>query len=280
MGPNLACALTWRFSGAEQCLWHQRDEGRGRPSRFWERLAVRNSSCFVSNSDQGTHFLMQELLIPKERIHFIPNAVDPSPPMYTRKQWRENLGITENTTCVCMVANLHAHKDHATLLRAWQLVQKRWETGCGIKPLPLLLLAGRFGNTADRLQKLARESALANTVRFLGPVNDISGLLGAVDLGVFSSYREGMPNAVLEYCAAGLAVVATDIPGTRAIVGEKANHWLTPPKDPGALAVRLLELLENVEVRRRTGECNRFRAEKEFGPERLISTYKQLFRIP
>jgi len=100
-------------------------------------------------------------------------------------------------------------------------------------------------------------------------VEDISGLLFAADLGVFSSRLEGCPNGVLESMAAGLAVVATDCPGIREAVGDEALPWLVPPGDPETMAAKLLELAEHPDLRAELAIQNRQRIESEFTLERM-----------
>ena len=149
-------------------------------------------------------------------------------------------GIDDRTLVGCMVGNLHQYKDHETLLRAWRIVveELRIQGLCSV-----LLLAGRFENTHEKLKALALNLELGRNVRFLGSVNEISELLASVDLGVFSSRNEGCPNGVLECMASGLAVAATDIPGTRDALGEEGQSMLTPPGDHMALAANIVRLL-------------------------------------
>jgi glycosyltransferase involved in cell wall biosynthesis len=61
---------------------------------------------------------------------------------------------------------------------------------------------------------------------------------------------------VLEYMAAGLPVVGTDIPGIREIMGEEGGRFLAPPDDAEGLAAALLELVTNPEIRRAAGSEN------------------------
>ena len=66
------------------------------------------------------------------------------------------------------------------------------------------MLAGRFDSKYDDLLALTTDLKLQENIIFLGWVDDIPGLLSAVDICVFSSLTEGSPNGVLESMAAGL----------------------------------------------------------------------------
>jgi glycosyltransferase involved in cell wall biosynthesis len=201
----------------------------------------------------------------RQKIHWLPNAVDLEPAQANRLTWRRRLGLDESQFVACMLGNLHANKDHATLLHAWREVIVR--EGRNGWP-PVLLLAGRWDNRANSLCVLAQELELFQEVRFLGAVGDVSGLLAAADLAVFSSRREGCPNGVLEAMATGLPVVATDIPGTRDALGSDAGECLVPAGDSAAMANRILRLFSDPGLRTREGKKNALRVESEFAPDR------------
>jgi len=54
-----------------------------------------------------------------------------------------------------------------------------------------------------------------------------------------------LPTVILESMAAGVAVVGTDIPGTRELVQDQTTGWLAKPQDAGSLAQAILEGLQD-----------------------------------
>lgn len=260
--PNLVCALMWKAAGARLCIWNQVDEGLLLHGGVLHRLAVRLPHCFISNSTGGRDFLSRTYGLPPGRITVIHNGIAPPKPIHGRDEWRRRLGVEPDATLACMVANLSRHKDHETLLHAWAGISPR--PG---RPRTELLLAGRFDGTEDRLSRLCEDLAIGDRVRFLGPVDDVDGLLGACDLFVYSSRSEGIPNAVLEAMAAGLPVVATDIPGIREAVGDDGRPFLAPAGDSAALADRIELLLDGAELRNSLGARLQRRAESHFSVE-------------
>jgi glycosyltransferase involved in cell wall biosynthesis len=165
-----------------------------------------------------------------------------------------------------MIANLHANKDHATLLRAWRDLVSGWNAK---RRKPVLVLAGRHDGAYESLTALAAELKIDDSVRFLGPVSDVCGLLSAIDLGVFSSRSEGCPNAVLETMAAGLPVVATDSEGIREVVGPAGARLLAAAGDSAALATVLTTLANDTQLRAEIGAHNRERVRKNYDPLRM-----------
>jgi glycosyltransferase involved in cell wall biosynthesis len=174
-----------------------------------------------------------------------------------------------------MVANMTPYKDHETLLRAWQPVM---ETLSARNQSALLVLVGRLGPTYPALHTLARNLHVERSVRFLGVVDDISGLLDVLDIGVLSSLSEGSPNAVLEYMAAGLPVVATDIPSIRQVLGNQANACLVRPKDVRSFADQLLSFLGDPQRRATVGRANQQRSRQFYALEAMHRKMVQIIK--
>lgn len=137
-----------------------------------------------------------------------------------------------------MVATLERHKDHATLLRAMPAV---------IRALPEaeLWLAGD-GSLREHLEALAASLGLGGSVVFLGSRRDVPALLGQSDVFVFSTTREeGLGTVLIEALAAGLPVVASDVPACREVLAGGRWGALVPAADPAALATALIAGMRN-----------------------------------
>jgi glycosyltransferase involved in cell wall biosynthesis len=93
-----------------------------------------------------------------------------------------------------------------------------------------------------------------------------------------SSYREGMPKALLEAMACGVPCITTDAPGCRDAVRHDDNGLLVPIKDAEALAEAIKRLLQNPDEQQRMGARGRERAEKEFNQEIIIQQTLDVYR--
>jgi glycosyltransferase involved in cell wall biosynthesis len=271
---NVLCGLIWPWTGARTCLWHQRDVSPFRRLGLaWQRRAVRLTPLFAAVSRAAADHLVQTLGAPQKRVSVIRSRTELAPAQADRAAWRRRLGVGEEALLACMPAHLHVHKDHAILLRAWRRVVDR--LGAEGRSA-VLLLAGRPAGTEDALKALAYDLELGRSVRFLGEVEDVAGLLAACDVGVLSSRREGLSQAVLECMATGLPVAGTDIPGIREAVGEEGLPFLAAPGDDEGLAQALLRLAEDEALRRTLGERNKERVRAEFNPERALAQHAEL----
>src|SRR3954468_2377666 len=261
MFQNVLCGLTWRAGGARACIWNQRDEGRSRMGRWLEAIALHQTPRYISNSTHGAEFLTDTLRVASEKVSVVHNGVDLSSSAGPPREWRTELGIPANAFVACMVANLHLKKDHATLGTAWRTVVDRLEPSA--TPAHLLL-AGVPGDAGEAIVQQIADLSLGGRVHLLGEVRDVAGLFRQVDVSVFSSFAEGIPNAVLESMAAGLAVVATDYPGIREAVGAIGAPWLVRPRDPHDLAERILVAAARPEQRAELGRAGQERVRTQF----------------
>lgn len=265
-GPNVVCGLVWKWTGARASVWNQRDEGivpYGSPTVGW---AAKLTPRFISNSECGGQFLIDKLHVDPAKVRVIPNGIAPVAPESDRHAWRERLAVDDRSFVACMVANLHALKDHVTLLHAWRKVVSEFDRN---ERSALLVLAGRHDGAYESLTALATDLKLNGAVRFAGPVSDVAGLLSASDVSVFSSRSEGCPNAVLESMAAGLPVAGTDITGIREVVGPTGVEFLAPPGDADSLAAVLLKLAADPALCARSGAQNRARIREHYDSLRM-----------
>src|SRR5262249_31285663 len=141
------------------------------------------------------------------RLTVIPNGIDPIPFDRAEPAPRAALGVPDEGPLALSVGRLDFQKGVPNLLDAAERV---------IAPRPTwhLVLAGDGPDRAWLLRQLSERPALHDRVRWLGPRDDIPGLLKSADVLVHAALWEGMPNAVLEAMAAQRAVVGTAIEGT------------------------------------------------------------------
>jgi glycosyltransferase involved in cell wall biosynthesis len=127
-------------------------------------------------------------------------------------------------------------------------------------------LAGRTdpGNPASIPDEQIETWKQSETLEWWGWQEDMPAALARADIFCLPSYREGVPNALLEAAACGLSIVTTDVPGCRDVVTNGVNGWLVPVRNAEALANALETLITNPELRRRMGNAGRDIAMNQF----------------
>jgi len=137
-----------------------------------------------------------------------------------------------------------------------------------------LVIAGR---TYGELEKLSEELWPGGTVKLVGEVADARPVYRRCSVYVQSSLSEGLCGAVLEAMASGLPVVATAVGGMPEQVVDGVTGYLVPPRDSGALAEAIGDLLGDKSRRTRMGNAGRERAIAQFSAESMTAGYTRLF---
>lgn len=111
------------------------------------------------------------------------------------------------------------------------------------------------GEAEKKLRTLVSNKKLEESVLFCGEVSDIQKRIESSSIFVLSSRQEGMPNALIEAMALGLAVISTDCPcgGPAELIDEGKNGILIPVNDTYALRNALIQLIEDEELRKELG---------------------------
>jgi glycosyltransferase involved in cell wall biosynthesis len=134
------------------------------------------------------------------------------------------------------------------------------------------------GNPSTISRRQLQEWDAAGAVEWWGHRSDMPAVLAQAHVVCLPSYREGLPTILLEAAAAGLPLIATDVPGCREVVRAGVNGTLVPARDAGALANAIEVLVGDSELRDRYGHASRRMAEAEFGIERVASATLSVYR--
>jgi glycosyltransferase involved in cell wall biosynthesis len=162
---------------------------------------------------------------------------EPAVPTRDRDRVREELGLTAGHPLVLTVGRLTAQKGLDSLLDAL--------SDPALAGRPLQLLVAGDGPDRERLQQRVERDSLPVTL--LGHRDDVVDLLAAADVVVSSARWEGQPVWLQEALSVGAAIVATDVGGTGAVVGDGA--LLVPGGDPAALARAVAGVLDDTAAR-------------------------------
>lgn len=136
------------------------------------------------------------------------------------------------------------------------------------------------GELTDKLKTEIAARKLDSCFRILGPMQNVPELLPGFDIAVFPSEREGLPIALLEKMAAGLPVVASDIPEIKNVIQHPDEAQLFPVNDSEACAAQLMRLVQDQSLREKTGAAARKAVEERYAEPlatRYAAFYNSLF---
>ncbi|HKY67879.1 MAG TPA: glycosyltransferase, partial [Acidimicrobiales bacterium] len=234
------------FVHTEHNMW-----GRYRPPTRWANAATyRRNARAIAVSDGVAASIRSSV-----PVEVVVHGTDPRLVVRgdaARAAARAELGLGADALVVGTVGNFTAKKDQASLLRAVAaLADRQGEVD--------LVLVGT-GPLEDELRALAAELGIGRRTHLPGSRDDVFSLLAAFDVFALSSRFEGLPIALLEAMATGVAPVATAVGGIPEVITDGRDGLLVQPGDPVQLAAALDRLLGDHDARATIGEAARTRA--------------------
>lgn len=181
---------------------------------------------------------------------------------------KKSFGIPPGSTLIGSVGRLADQKGYVYLLEAAAKLLME-------KPELYFILIGD-GPLAEEHKILAHTLGIDQNVIFTGGRTDIEELLACFDLFVSSSLWEGLPTVLLEAMAAGVPIIATDIPGTNELIENNYNGLLVEPYNPESLKSGIINLLNSQELRQQFS-LNASATLKDYEMPAIARKYEDLY---
>ena len=260
--PFLIAALTRPFFDA-RLIGSFRDMG------FWRtpaesrkmRLAYHFFTGFIANSQAVKDHFVQIDGLNAEKIRVIYNGIE--------KDGGEN-SLKGKDPVVGIVANCNRTvKRVDDFVRVAAIVHQRL-------PKVRFVVVGD-GNQRAQLEQMSQAMGLAEVMTFAGSVACPMDYVRGFDVGVNVSETEGFCNAILEYMACGVPVVATAAGGNPELVVDGENGYLVPVGDIACIAERIIQLVENTEIRAQFGSKNAEKVSDVFSMQRMIDQHQDYY---
>lgn len=236
-------------------------ERLGKPIvRFTHTLLLHiNVGVIIISSYMKSYLADHKFMFPDTLL--IPNGVDIEhfTPAYV------DVPFVKRAHVVVCVARLAFQKGIDVLLHAWHLVQEQF-------PQARLIIVGT-GPLRSQLEDLAQELGLTESVEFAGVQHDMPMQFKRAEVSILPSRWEGMPIALLEAMACGLACVATRVSGSEDIITSGVDGLLVEPEDYQDMAQALLTLLRDSDLAQKYGRAARRTVEQRYAFEHTTDCY-------
>jgi len=210
-----------------------------------------------------------------QRVRVIPNAVDETAfnPKVDGSAVKARYGMGEGRN-VLFVGRLVPYKGTRYLISAMRILRRDF-------PDIRLLLVGD-GECREGLIRQVNDLGLRGVVRFAGhiPNSELPPYYACADVVVLPSVSrlEAFGIVLIEAMASGKPVVASSIPGVSEKIQEGFTGLLVPPRNPGALAEAVSQVLRDKKLASGMGGNARRLVEKEFTWEKVAVQYDQLYK--
>jgi glycosyltransferase involved in cell wall biosynthesis len=273
-------AIAGSLAGVPTIVGSLRSE---RPGRFpwfypkWQRaidiLTAPLQTYLIANSHAVRDENRRWALIPRRKLITIYNGIDVArthvPDRDRVQRLRRELGLPPGAPIVGIVGRLFPEKDHATFLRAARLV-------ADARPDARFLIVGD-GVLRDWVETEIKRLGLDGRVQVLGSRADALALIRLMDVYVLTSVSEGFPNVLLEAAVAGTPVVTTAAGGAAEVVVDGVTGFVVPCGNGGAVARRVLDLLDDQALRRRLADAARDRVMSRFSANRIAAAIEESY---
>lgn len=226
------------------------------PALLLDRWSFRRARLIITVS-QALAVHLAHRGCPPRRIVTIHNGVTPPPPAKARETILAEAGWPEDVLLLFMAARLHPLKGVDRAVAVLPHI-----------PSARLLVFGE-GPLRDELLRQAVEYGVAERLRLAGFSPEVRAYLGGADCVLMPSRQEGLPFTAVEAMAAGVPVVATDLPGLREALGDAAVYTTGEPEDL-ARAVA-----EAVARRQELAQRGLERYRQEFSAEAFLAATEQ-----
>jgi glycosyltransferase involved in cell wall biosynthesis len=175
----------------------------------------------------------------------------------------------DSTPTIVNVASVQPLKNQTRLIDMLRRIVAR------VPGVQLRLVGREVGDYGQRVRRAAADAGLADRVRLVGEVAEPMPLMARAHLMILPSLWEGLPCAVLEACALGTPVLASDLPGTRELARHfPLVHLMSLQEDDDAWAAAAERLLKQRTPAARSADSL---AASPFGFERSCEAHYQVW---
>lgn len=239
---------------------------------FRDRLVYRHAVTHLfAPSEAVANVFRANSGLPPERVTVIPNSVAPVFfQTLDRENSRQQLGLPGDEPVIGTAGRLVTQKGFDLLIAA---AGQLWAGGLR----PWIVIAGE-GPEKESLQNLAVKFGIRYNFLLAGQVADVPAFLAALDFFVFPSRQEGRSNALAEAMAAGLPIIASNIPGNDEMIEHERTGLLAPPEDPSALARALARMLDDRELAGRLGRAAGTWAKDHLDEQNILGDLENYFQ--
>lgn len=233
------------------------------------RLLTPVTDGFVGVADAHAEHLITHEHLPREKVYTIYNGVDTdrfSPRDGLRI--RQELGLPAFAPVVGILAALRPEKNHELFLAGAVKIQ-------AALPDAHFLVIGD-GPRRSELQQLTATLGIAECTHLLGSRSDVPDLLSAIDVLALTSHNEASPVSVLEALSCGVPVVAAKVGSVPETVVHGETGLLFADGDVCEYVEAVLQLLNDVAIRRQLGKQGRARVIEQRSLTSMIRGYESL----
>lgn len=231
-------------------------EYAGKIMRFLSKTLFYFAAGIVLQTEDAVQYFPKCI---RKKAIIMPNSLKPD---FIKPRFE---GVRRNE--IVTVGAIDANKNHALLIDAFAEIANEY-------PQMQVILYGE-GCKRRELEERVKKLNLSEKIHFPGRDTAIYDKIDQARIFVLTSNAEGMPNALMEAMALGLAVISTDCPcgGPRTLIKDGENGLLIPVGDKQALTQALRRILQNPGLEEKLGK-NAHKLGNELKPDKVNEKWR------
>lgn len=239
-----------------------------------ERWAAKRCHHMISVADAMTDLMVKAKVAKRDKFTTIYSGMDVQPFLHSakdRESVRKELGFATSDVVFGKIARLFHLKGHCYVIEAAEQV-------CRNQPNAKFLFVGD-GILREQFESEIAKRGMLDRFVFTGlvPPFQVPGLVGAMDVLVHASLREGLARALPQALISGKPVISYDIDGAREVVRNGITGFLIPPKEIDSLANAMNTLAKSTQMRNDMGRKGRELFTEQFRHETMSQKIRELY---
>jgi glycosyltransferase involved in cell wall biosynthesis len=246
-----------------------------------EKFTYNMAHWILPNSINMAEFILNNELTKREKINVIgngsSNGIDldyfsiTDDIIVTSNNLKSDLKIPDDVTLLLYVGRMARSKGLIELVRAFDILQLQ-------NSKLHLLLVGNLDEKDLLPNEITKIILNSERITFVGHKKDVRPYMYMSDIFIFPSYREGLPQSLLQACAMGKCCIATNIDGCNEIISNQVNGLLVPVKDIGAIINAINCIIESPTKQKSYGRAAQEFVKRNYDQKILYSELLVFYR--
>tara|TARA_B110000444_G_scaffold197160_1_gene187957 strand:- start:683 stop:1774 length:1092 start_codon:yes stop_codon:yes gene_type:complete len=238
---------------------------RGRFLKIIDDTIIRNAKALITNSHSNLDYIKSNSKKPESINGFvINNGIDIKSKIsisYNKNKKHISIGT---------IALFKKQKNYPLFIKLCQEIASTFER--------ITFMSIGYGPEFEKMVLYAKENNLDKKLKFMGNSIDAEKIMEEnFDIFLLTSYKEGLPNVVMEAMSLGIPVVSTNVGGVKELIEHNKTGFLVPSNDLNGLVKYCSLLIKSQALRRKIGERGRRFINNKFSSEKMVDEFKEVF---
>ena len=228
-------------------------------------IVIRNSQALITNSYSNLDHVKKTSKKPQSINGFVINngiEIKHNDPI--------NIKERKKHISIGTIALFKKQKNYPLFIKVCKSIASKFDN--------VTFISVGHGSEFEKMVIYAKEHNLNGKLKFIGSSKDAVKIMEKnFDIFLLTSYKEGLPNAIMEAMSLGIPVVSTNVGGVKELIRHNETGFLAPSNDLNGLVKYCSQLIKSSSLRKEIGEKGRSFINNNYSSEKMVDEFKQIF---